>query len=168
MANKSKPAVGFQGVIYDSQLEAATSLILGDKVTYLGGKNTNTLVRIGGHPVIRPANPNHRYIRYTQKNKVYYTTPDFKINGEDSLFIEAKGNLDLRSRINIGGLLSRGFLVGIVFPSERAANQPLFPGASCTKAEWLIKRGVPYVTCPKAAILLIAELQHIKVKLEAL
>ena len=168
MANKSRPAVGFQGVIYDSQLEAATSLILGDKVTYLGGKNTNTLVRIGGHPVIRPANPNHRFIRYTHKSKTYYTTPDFKIDGEDSLFIESKGNLDLRSRRNVEGLLSRGFLVGIVFPSEQAANQPLFPSANCTKAEWLIRRGLPYVSNPKEAAILIAELKHIKAKLEVL
>lgn len=143
----SIPTYGFNGLIYDSQHEAATSLSLRNLVKYLGGSPRKTKVAIAGQLVNRPININYRSITCIDKyGKVFKTVPDFELLSHPNIFIEAKGNLDRRSRRNIDGLLSLGFHIGVVFVSERAANQKLWTGAEWTKAQWLNHRNIPYVT----------------------
>lgn len=155
----SIPTYGFSGLIYDSQHEAATSLSLGNLVKYLGGSPQKTTVAIAGQLVNRPANPHYRSITCINKyGKVFKTVPDFELFSHPDIFIEAKGNLDRRSRRNIDGLLSLGFHIGVVFVSERAANQKLWTGAERTKAQWLNQRNIPYVTRASDANKLINKL----------
>lgn len=159
----SIPTYGFNGLIYDSQHEAATSYSLGSHVKYLGGHSRNTIVAIAGQLVQRPANPNYRCITCIDKHgKVFRTIPDFELLSHQDIFIEAKGNLDKRSRRNIDGLLRLGFDIGVVFVSERAANQKLWSGAEMTKAQWLNQRGIPYVTSANDASKLVNKLIEIK------
>lgn len=155
----SIPTYGFNGLIYDSQHEAATSQSLRNLVKYLGGSPRKTTVAIAGQLVNRPINPHYRSITCTDKfGKFFKTVPDFELLSHPNIFIEAKGNLDRRSRRNIDGLLSLGFDIGVVFVSERAANQKLWTGAEWTKAQWLNQRNIPYVTTANEAKKLINKL----------
>lgn len=159
VSKTSIPTYGFNDLIYDSQHEASTSYSLGSHVKYLGGSSRKTTVAIAGQLVNRPANPNYRCITCIDKHgKVFRTIPDFELLSHPNIFIEAKGNLDRRSRRNIDGLLSLGFDIGVVFVSERAANQKLWTGAEWTKAQWLNQRNIPYVTSAKEAKKLINKL----------
>ncbi len=152
----SIPTYGFNELIYDSQHEAATSLSLGNAVKYLGGSTKITTIAIAGLLVKRPPNPNYRSISCIDRyGKVFRTIPDFELVTHSNIFIEAKGNLDRRSRRNIDGLLSHGYQIGIVFVSEAAAKQKLWSGADITKAEWLRNRNIPYVTAANQAHKLI-------------
>jgi hypothetical protein len=147
ISKSSIPTYGFKGLIYDSEHEAMTSLILGDSVKYLGGSPKRTTVAIAGQLVHRPPNPNHRSISCIDKyGNVFKTIPDFELVKHPNIFIEAKGNLDKRSRRNIEGLLRHGFEIGVVFVSEKAANQKLWTGANITKGQWLKNKNIPYVT----------------------
>lgn len=152
ISKSSIPTYGFNDLIYDSQHEAATSLSLGKSVKYLGGSAKVTTVAIAGLLVKRPPNPNYRSISCIDRyGKVFRTVPDFELVSHSNIFIEAKGNLDRRSRRNIDGLLSHGYNIGIVFVSESAANQKLWSGAEMTKAQWLKSRNIPYVTAANQA-----------------
>jgi len=156
ISKSSIPTYGFNDLIYDSQHEAAASLSLGKAVKYLGGSAKATTVAIAGLLVKRPPNPNYRSITCIDKfGKVFKTIPDFELVSHQNIFIEAKGNLDRRSRRNIDGLLSHGYQIGIVFVSESAANQKLWSGAELTKAQWLGSRNIPYVTAANKAHKLI-------------
>ncbi len=155
----SIPTYGFSNLIYDSQFEAQVSLALKDRVKYLGGHSYNKQIAINGCFVNRPANKHHRKITCIDKQgKVFRTTPDFEILEKPDVFIEAKGNLDKRSRRNIEGLLRLGYTIGVVFISERAANTPIWTGAKVTKSQWLSSRCVPFVTEATKAPSLIPEL----------
>jgi hypothetical protein len=137
---------GYNDVIYDSQLEAAVSQNLKDSVRYRGGSTRDQLVIVAGEAVLRPKNPSFRKIQcIDKKGKVFYTIPDFELVQRADIFIEAKGNLDHRSRRNIEGLLTLGYKIAIVFVSESASKQPLWKGANNTKGDWLRTRGIPYV-----------------------
>lgn len=163
MATKQKkysiPTYGFNDLIYDSQLEAEVSLALKDTVKYLGGNSYSKQMAVNGYLVLRPANKHHRKINcIDKKGVVFKTIPDFELNAKEDVFIEAKGNLDKRSRRNIEGLLKLGYSIGVVFINERAANTPIWTGAKVTKAQWLSSRCVPFVTEAAKAPLLIPEL----------
>lgn len=152
----SIPTYGFNDLIYDSQHEASTSFALGNAVKYLGGSSRKTTIAMAGQLVRRPANINYRSITCIDRyGKIFKTIPDFELVSHQDVFIEAKGNLDRRSRRNIDGLLNLGFHVGVVFVSERAENQKLWSGAEMTKAQWLKSRNVPYVTNANQAKMLI-------------
>lgn len=155
----SIPTYGFNDLIYDSQHEAEVSLALKDSVKYLGGNSYSKTIAMNGYLVTRPANKHHRKIScIDKKGMVFKTIPDFEINDRADVFIEAKGNLDERSRRNIDGLLRLDYSIGVVFISERAANTPIWKGAKVTKAQWLSSRCVPYVTEAAKAPLLIPQL----------
>jgi hypothetical protein len=163
MAKKQKkysiPTYGFNDLIYDSQHEAEVSLALRDSVKYLGGNSYSKQIAMNGYLVTRPANKHHRKIScIDKKGIVFKTIPDFELTERTDVFIEAKGNLDERSRRNIDGLLRLGYTIGVVFISERAANTPIWKGAEVTKAQWLSSRCVPFVTVAAKAPLLIPEL----------
>ena len=150
---------GFNDLIYDSQHEAEVSLALKDSVKYLGGNSYSKQIAMNGYLVTRPANKHHRKIScIDKKGIVFKTIPDFELLGRADIFIEAKGNLDERSRRNIDGLLRLGYSIGVVFISERAANTPIWKGANVTKAQWLSSRCVPFVTEAAKARLLIPRL----------
>lgn len=150
---------GFNDVIFDSRLEAAVSQNLKDAVRYRGGSTRDQLVILDGEAVMRPKNPCFRKIQcIDKKGKVFYTIPDFELVQRADIFIEAKGNLDLRSRRNIEGLLMLGYSIGIVFVSESASKQPLWKGANKTKADWLRTRGIPFVFGADKAIELLEQL----------
>lgn len=155
----SIPTYGFNDLIYDSQHEAEVSLALKDSVRYLGGNSYSKNIAINGYLVVRPANQHHRKINcIDKKGIVFRTIPDFELIDRADVFIEAKGNLDKRSRRCIDGLLQLGYSIGVVFINERAANVPLWKGAEVTKAQWLNSRCVPFVTEAAKAPLLIPEL----------
>lgn len=155
----SIPTYGFNGLIYDSQHEAEVSIALKDSVRYLGGYTYSKQIAMDSYLVVRPANKHHRKIScIDKKGVVFRTIPDFELIDRVDVFIEAKGNLDERSRRNIDGLLSLGYTIGIVFVSERAANTPIWKGAKVSKAQWLSSRCVPFVTEAAKAPLLIPEL----------
>lgn len=155
----SIPTYGFNGLIYDSQHEATVSLALKDSVKYLGGNSYSKKIAINGYLVVRPANKHHRKIScLDRKGKVFRTIPDFELIERPDVFIEAKGNLDDRSRRNIEGLLRLDYSIGVVFISERAANASIWKGSPVTKAQWLSSRCVPFVTEAAKAPLLIPEL----------
>lgn len=155
----SIPTYGFNGLIYDSQHEAAVSLALKDSVKYLGGHSYSKQIAVNGYLVVRPANKYHRKIVcIDKKGIVFRTIPDFELIERPDVFIEAKGNLDERSRRNIEGLLRLGYSIGVVFINERAANTPIWTGAKVSKAQWLSSRCVPFVTQAAKAPLLIPEL----------
>jgi len=153
---------GYNDVIYDSQLEAAVSQNLKDSVRYRGGSTRDQLVIVSGKAVVRPKNRCFRKIQcIDKKGKVFYTIPDFELVQKADIFIEAKGNLDHRSRRNIEGLLMLGYKIGVVFVSEAAAEQPLWKGANKTKGDWLRTRGVCFVYgADKATELLEALLEE--------
>lgn len=155
----SIPSYGFNDLIYDSQHEAAVSLALKDRVKYLGGNSYSKQIAVNGYLVVRPANKHHRKITcIDKKGIVFRTTPDFELIERPDVFIEAKGNLDVRSRRNIEGLLRLGYSIGVVFVSKRAADSAIFPGAEVSKAQWLSSHCVPFVTEAAKAPLLIPEL----------
>lgn len=155
----SIPSYGFNDLIYDSQHEAEVSKALKNAVRYLGGYPYSKETAICGKLVLRPANENYRKIVCIDKQgKVFRTIPDFELLEKPDVFIEAKGNLDKRSRRNIEGLLRLGYTIGVVFISERAANTPIWTGAKVTKSQWLSSRCVPFVTEAANAPLLIPEL----------
>lgn len=163
MATKHKkysiPTYGFSNLIYDSQFEAQVSLVLKDSVKYLGGHSYSKQIAINGCLVNRPANKHHRKITCVDKQgKVFRTIPDFELLEKPDVFIEAKGNLDERSRRNIEGLLRLGYTIGVVFINERAANTPIWTGAKVSKSQWLSSRCVPFVTEANKAPLLVPEL----------
>lgn len=138
--------LGYNSVIYDSCLEAEVSQNLKDSVRYRGGSTRDQLVLLDGVSVIRRKNPYFRKIQCVdKKGKVFYTIPDFELMQRADIFIEAKGNLDHRSRRNIERLLTLGYRIGIVFVSESASKQPLWKGANNTKGDWLRTRGIPFV-----------------------
>jgi hypothetical protein len=155
----SIPTYGFNDLIYDSQHEAEVSIALKDSVRYLGGNSYSKNIAINGYLVVRPANKHHRKIScIDKKGIVIKTIPDFELVERADVFIEAKGNLDERSRRNIDGLLRLGYSIGVVFISERAANTPIWRGAQVTKAQWLSSHCVPFVTEAAKAPLLIPQL----------
>lgn len=144
--------LGYNGVIYDSRLEADVSLNLKDAVRYRGGSTRDQLVIVAGEAVLRRKNPCFKKIQCVdKKGRLFYTIPDFELVQKAEIFIEAKGNLDLRSRRNIEGLLTLGYKIGIVFVSESASKQPLWKGANNTKGDWLRTRGIPFVFCADKA-----------------
>ena len=151
----SQYSIGYLGLIYDSVLEAKVSEVLGDKVLYRGGNPYDTKVLLGGKLVDRPANQYFKKLVVQYQGKTWHTIPDFQIKGAKGCYIEAKGNLDKRSRLNIAGMLNVGRCIGVVFISEAAALQPLWPGCQVSKAQWLQNRGVPFVCDPSEAGTLI-------------
>lgn len=155
----SLPTYGFNDLIYDSQHEAEVSLALKDSVKYLGGNSYSKTIAMNGYLVTRPANNHHRKIScIDKKGIVFRTIPDFELVERADVFIEAKGNLDDRSRRCIDGLLRLDYSIGVVFISERAANTPIWKGAKVSKAQWLSSRCVPFVTEADKAPLLIPQL----------
>ncbi len=155
----SIPTYGFNDLIYDSQHEAKVSLALKDSVKYLGGNSYSKTIAMNGYLVTRPANKHQRKIScIDKKGMVFKTIPDFELIDRADVFIEAKGNLDERSRRNIDGLLRLDYSIGVVFISERAANTPIWKGAKVSKAQWLSSRCVPFVTEAAKAPLLIPQL----------
>ena len=155
----SIPTYGFNGLIYDSQHEAAVSFAPKDSVKYLGGNFYSKRIAIDGYLVVRPANKHHRKIVcIDRKGIVFRTIPDFELIERPNVFIEAKGNLDRRSQRCIEALLRLGYTIGVVFINERAANAPLWPGAPVSKAQWLRNNCVPFVTEASKAPTLIPEL----------
>lgn len=152
-------SLGFNDVIYDSRLEAAVSQNLKDQVRYRGGSTRDQFVLLDGASVIRRKNPCFRKIQcIDKKGKLFNTIPDFELVQRADIFIEAKGNLDHRSRRNIEGLLALGYKIGIVFVSESALRQPLWKGANKTKGEWLRTRGIPFVFGADKAMELLDQL----------
>lgn len=155
----SIPTYGFSDLIYDSQHEAEVSLALKDSVKYLGGNSYSKQIAMNGYLVTRPANKHYRKISCIDKKGIVFNTiPDFELIERADVFIEAKGNLDDRSRRCIDGLLRLGYSIGVVFINERAANTPIWSGSPVTKAKWLSSRCVPFVTEAAKAPLLIPEL----------
>ncbi len=155
----SIPTYGFNDLIYDSQHEAEVSLALKDSVKYLGGNSYSKQIAMNGYLVTRPANKHYRKISCIDKKGIVFNTiPDFELIEQADVFIEAKGNLDKRSRRCIEGLLRLGYTIGVVFISERAANTPIWKGHKVSKAQWLSSRCVPFVTEAAKAPLLIPQL----------
>ena len=155
----SIPTYGFNSLIYDSQHEAEVSIALKDSVKYLGGNSYSKQIAMNGYLVTRPANKHYRKIScIDKKGIVFKTIPDFELIDRADVFIEAKGNLDKRSRRCIDGLLKLGYTIGVVFVSKRAADSAIFPGADVSKAQWLRSRCVPFVTEAAKAPLLIPQL----------
>lgn len=149
---QSIPTKGFGGLTYDSALEASVSCVLKGKVK-----------PIGGHHIQCEFTIKYKDEKGAQK----WYVPDFELISRQGVFVEAKGNLDRRSRCHIDAALRQGFRLGVVFPSEKAANQPLWPQATSTKGDWLTSRGIPYVTTPQDSLKLVAILESITEGAEA-
>jgi hypothetical protein len=151
-SQQSIPTKGFSGLTYDSALEASVSCVLKDKVKPHGGYHFKSGFAI-------------KY--QDQQGKPQRFIPDFELSSRKGVFIEAKGNLDRRSRSHIGAALAQGYRLGVVFPSEKAAALPLWPSAYSSKGDWLNTRGIPFVTNPKDSLALYKTLEKITQEGEA-
>lgn len=136
---------------YDSIFEAEVAKALKDKVVYCGGDYR--------------ANSNFIAIKYIgTEGETRYYVPDFRVIGSASTFCEAKGNLCRRSRQHLEAAVKAGNKVGVVFISESAANQGIFPKSEITKAAWLESRGIPYVFGADQALKLLEVLKSVEVQ----
>jgi hypothetical protein len=140
----SRPTRGFKGHIFDSQLEADVSWVLGEQATPLGGYQ---------HGQIKLA------IKYqTPNGKECWYVPDFGVTGHAKLLIESKARVDKRSRDHLEAALRQGYRIGVVFPNPRASTLPLFKGAHMSMGQWLEAHGIRYVTSPSESPALLQQL----------
>lgn len=141
----------WNGRTYDSQFEAEVAKTLSHRVVYCGGDYRE--------------NPNFVAIKYIgSEGETRYYVPDFRVVGalHKSTFVEAKGNLDRRSRQHLEAAVKADHKVGVVFISQAAANQGIWPKAEVTKAAWLESRGIPSVFGADQALSLLNALSAVE------
>lgn len=140
----------WNGQEYDSQFEAEVAKALKDKVVYCGGDYR--------------ANSNFTAIKYIgTEGETRYYVPDFRVIGSASTFVEAKGNLCRRSRQHLEAAVKAGNKVGVVFISESAGQQGIWPKSDITKAMWLESREISFVYGADQALQLLEVLKSMEV-----
>lgn len=148
----SHPTRGFNGHLYDSQLEAAISMVLQDRVEPLGGHH---------HGQVELA------IRYQAKDgSSRWYVPDWSVTGHPKVLIEAKARVDQRSRNHLKAARQQGYRIGVVFPNQRASELPLFKNADVSMGQWLDAQGISYVTSPDESLKLLEHLIFIETATE--
>lgn len=140
----SRPTRGYNGHLYDSQLEAAVSMVLEDQIKPLGGYH---------HGAVEFA---IKYQASDGSNRWY--VPDWQVMGHPKILIEAKARVDQRSRSHLTAALKQGYRIGVVFPNPRASELPLFQGADLSMGQWLQSHGIAYVTSPEGSLELLEQL----------
>lgn len=140
----SRPTRGYNGHLYDSQLEAAVSMILKDRIKPLGGYH---------HGAVKLS------IRYQASDgSTRWYVPDWEVTGHPKVLIEAKARVDQRTRNHLIAALKQGYRIGVVFPNPRASELPLFQGADLSMGQWLQSHGIAYVTSPEGSLELLEQL----------
>ncbi|TXH91121.1 MAG: hypothetical protein E6Q71_03100 [Pseudomonas sp.] len=140
----SRPTRGYQDHLFDSELEAAISIVLKDRVTPLGGHHHGQV---------------ELTIKYLGKDgATRWYVPDWQVVGHPKVLIEAKARVDARSRNHLKAAREQGYQIGIVFPNQRASELPLFPNAELSMGQWLDAHGIRYVTCPEQSLQLLNNL----------
>lgn len=144
----SRPTRGYNGHLYDSQLEAAVSMVLEDQIKPLGGHH---------HGAVELA---IKYQASDESNRWY--VPDWQVTGHPKILIEAKARVDQRTRNHLTAALRHGYRIGVVFPNLRASELPLFQGAVLSMGQWLQSHGIAYVTSPDSSLELLQHLIFIE------
>ncbi len=140
----SRPTRGYQDHMFDSELEAAISMILQDRIKPLGGYHHGQV---------------ELTIKYLGKDgATRWYVPDWQVVGHPKVLIEAKAKLDARSRNHLKAAREQGYQIGIVFPNQRASELPLFPKAELSMGGWLEVHAIPYVTSPEQSLELLNSL----------